>query len=94
MLEAPAEARRSECVERPEPNSKKRRYLFEKFAAARRKNPGGNFGAGLGSAVELGDEALQLIFEAGIGGSRVGFSDNLSELLSPFRSAPAVSARF
>ena len=44
--------------------------------------------------VELGDETLQLIFKAGIGGSRVGFSDNLSELLSPFRSAPAVSARF
>jgi hypothetical protein len=35
-----------------------------------------------------------LIFKAGIGGSRVGLSDNLSELLSPFRSAPAVSARF
>ena len=44
--------------------------------------------------LRLGDEALQLIFEAGIGGSRIGFSDNLSELLSPFRSASAVSARF
>jgi len=73
---------------------KQRRYFFQEFAAVRRKNPGGNFRNSLGSVVVFGDETLQLIFEVGIGGSRVGFSDNLSELLSPFRFARAVSARF
>ena len=75
-------------------DGQKRRYFFQEFATPRRKNPGRNFFGGLGSAVGFVDEALQLIFKLGIGGSRVGFSDNLSELLSPFRSALAVSARF
>ena len=80
--------------ERGAAGGKKSRYLFQESTAARRKNPSGNFCDVLGSAVVFVDEALQLIFKGGIGRSRVGFSDNLSELLSPFRSAFAVSARF
>ena len=69
-------------------------YLFEEFATARRKNPGGNFFGTAGRALKIVDKPLQLIFERGIGRSRVEFSDNLSELLSPFRFAGAVSVRF
>lgn len=73
---------------------KKSGYLFEEFAAARRKNPGGNLFGVAGRALEVVDKPLQLICESGIGRSLVEFSDNLSELLSPFRFAGAVSARF
>src|SRR5947209_8610781 len=69
-------------------------YFFQKPATVRRKNPGRNFFGGASGAVVFLDKALQLIFEGGICRSQVGFSDNLSELLSPFRSASAVSARF
>jgi hypothetical protein len=69
-------------------------YLLEKAAASRRKDPGRNFiGRGRGS-IGPRDKAVQLDFEIRIGGSVVRFSDSLSELLSPFRFASAVSARF
>jgi hypothetical protein len=73
---------------------KKRDYFLEKATALRRKNPGRNFIGRRCGAVVSRDEAFQLGFEIGIGGSVVRFSDNLSELLSPFRFAFAVSARF
>jgi len=81
-------------LEREMSGGKEGRYAFEEFAASRGKNPGGNFCGRTGSAVVFVDEALQLIFKDGIARSRIGFSDNLSELLSPFRFASAVSARF
>jgi hypothetical protein len=69
-------------------------YFFQKPAAPQRKNPGRSFFGGSSGAIVFLDEALQLVFKRGICRSQVGFSDNLSELLSPFRSASAVSARF
>jgi len=69
-------------------------YFLEKPAALRRKDPGRNFiGRGCGG-IGPRDEAVQLGFEIRIGGGVVRFSDNLSELLSPFRFASAVSVHF
>ncbi len=69
-------------------------YLLEKPAALRRQDPGRNFIGRRCGSIGPRDEAVQLSFEIRIGGSVVRFSDNLSELLSPFRFASAVSARF
>jgi hypothetical protein len=81
-------------LERQMSGGKQSCYAFKEFAASRRKNPGGNFSVRSGSAVVFVDEPLQLIFKGGIIRRQAGISDNLSELLSPFRFAGAVSARF
>jgi hypothetical protein len=60
----------------------------------RRKNPGRDFIGGRSGGVVSRDETFQLDFEIGIGGRVERISDNLSELLSPFRFAFGVSARF
>jgi hypothetical protein len=73
---------------------KKSGYLLEEAAALGRKDPGWHLVGRRSGGVVSRDEAFQLSFEIGIGGSGVRFSDNLSELLSPFRFAFAVSARF
>ena len=73
---------------------KKSRNFFQKPATPRRKDPGRGFFGGARGAVIFLDKSLQLVFERGIYRSQVGFSDNLSELLSPFRFASAVSAGF
>ena len=69
-------------------------YFLEKPAALRRQDPGRNFISRRCGGIGPRDEAVQLGFEVRIGGSGVRFSDSLSELLSPFRFASAVSARF
>jgi hypothetical protein len=81
-------------LERGASRREKSGYLLEKPAALRRKDPGRNFiGRGYGS-IGPRDETVQFGFEIRMGGSVVRFSDNLSELLSPFRSASAVSVHF
>lgn len=74
-------------------SGKKGGYFLEKAAALRRKDPGRDFLGRRGGGVVARDEAFQLDFESSIG-RVVRFSDNLSELLSPFRFASGVSARF
>jgi len=63
------------------------RHFFQKAAAQWRENPGGRIG-GLRLGVIFFNQSLKLTFE------RIGISDNPSELLSAFRGARAVSARF
>lgn len=72
----------------------KSRDLFYKAATRRWKDPGRNLGGGLTFAFVVLNEALKLTFERSICGRRIGFSDNPSELLSAFRYAFEVSARF
>jgi len=79
--------------ERRAPGRQERGYLFEEPATVGRENPCRNV-AGGGLAVVRLNETVQLRFERGICGSLVGFSDNPSGLLSAFRDAVAVSARF
>jgi hypothetical protein len=76
------------------PGRQKGRYFFQEAATPRRKNPGRDFIGCASGAIVFVNKTLQLVFKGGICRSEVGFSDNLSELLSPFRSASAVSARF
>jgi hypothetical protein len=76
------------------PRRQKRGNLFQKSATRRRKDPGRNFRGGLSPVIVFLNEALQLIFERSICRSQIGFSDNPSELLSAFRYASEVSARF
>ena len=76
------------------PGGEKGSDLLQKLAARGRKDPGGNLRGGLTPALVGLNEALKLTFERSIGRSRIGFSDNPSELLSAFRHAFEVSARF
>ena len=69
-------------------------YLFQELATGGRQDPGRNLRGGLAPAIVILNEALKPIFERSIGRSRIGFSDNPSELLSAFRYAWEVSARF
>ena len=70
------------------------RYLFQELTTGGREDPGRNLRGGLAPALVSLNEALKLIFERSAGRSRIGFSDNPSELLSAFRYAGEVSARF
>ena len=81
-------------LERGAARREKSGYLLEKPAALRRKDPGRNFTGRRCGGIGPRDEAVQLGFEIRIGGGVVRFSDNLSELLSPFRYASAVSVHF
>ena len=81
-------------LESTAPNRQKSGHLFQKPAARRRKNPSRNLAIGLTSRFVVLNEALELAFQRSIGRSRIRFSDNPSELLSAFRHAREVSARF
>ena len=76
------------------PCRQKSRDFLQKLAAGGRENPGRNFGGVLIAVIVVLNEALKLTLERSIGRSRIGFSDNPSELLSAFRHASEVSARF
>ena len=69
-------------------------HFLEKPATGRWQNPGRNLGVGARLRVVLLDETVELRFQRRFSGRLGGFSDNPSELLSPFRYAFAVSARF
>ncbi len=69
-------------------------YLFQEPATGSRKDPGRHLRGGLTPAMVFLNEALKPNFERSFGRSRIGFSDNPSELLSAFRHAWEVSARF